>query len=483
MRSLSYGELIRTNRNFRNLLAGQFISELGNWFNFIAGLGLVRLVSDASPTAAGIFFVARLLPFALMSPIAGTFVDRFSRRTVMIATDVTRAVVALSFLLVHDANQLWIAYLATVVLHTTGAFFEGAKNAATPNLTGKEGLLAGTALMFSTRFLLMAVGSALGGWASAEFGYQVAFIINAASFLVSAYSVWLIPEEATRAKDGYVSVWSQSVVGSPSSPPYEGGVDVETSDSGFDRRGGSYASDTPDKFTDELKTTPSAQSGGHPSFVRRGAVEDRPSFLTELREGLRYSWQNHFALTILIMNMIWATGGGAINIVFERIGGVRFAGSEGWNPDIAVALLWTATGLGLTLGMLIAHRTSMILDSRKWNHGFIGWTLIVHGVLFSIAGVMPTLLLWAVFVFVSRLIVGVEYAVQETAFQRSLPDYIRGRISTLDRGAELTIFGLSSYAAAEAMRFMSPETLTILSGILSAFAGVVWFWRERKIVT
>src|ERR687890_434395 len=80
MRSLGYGELIRTNRNFRNLLAGQFISELGNSFNFIAGLGLVRLVSDASPTAAGIFFVARLLPFALASPIAGTFVDRFSRR-------------------------------------------------------------------------------------------------------------------------------------------------------------------------------------------------------------------------------------------------------------------------------------------------------------------------------------------------------------------------------------------------------------------
>jgi MFS family permease len=472
MRSLSYGELIRSNRNFRNLLAGQFISELGNWFNFIAGLGLVRLVSGASPTAAGIFFVARLLPFALMSPIAGTFVDRFSRRKVMIATDVTRAVVALSFVLVHDANQLWIAYLATVVLHTTGAFFDGAKNATTPNLTGREGLLAGTALMFSTRFLLMAVGSGLGGWASAEFGYQVAFVINAASFLVSAYTVWLIPEEATRNRDlGLGDVSSQVLVGIPETPL------VDTADE---------------------RTTPSARSHHpvagaappllrqegshvHPSFVRRGAVEERPSFVTELKEGLRYSWQNHFALTILIMNMIWATGGGSINIVFERIGGVRFAGSEGWNPDIAVAILWTATGLGLTAGMLIAHRTSIILDRRGWNHAFIGWTLILHGVIFSIAGLMPTLALWAVFVLVSRLIVGVEYAVQETAFQRSLPDYIRGRISTLDRGAELTIFGISSYAAAEAMRFISPETLTILSGVLSALAGVVWFIRERRV--
>ena len=64
----------------------------------------------------------------------------------MIATDIIRAVVALSFLLVTDAKHLWIAYVATVVLHTGGAFFDGAKNAAAPNLTGKEGLLAGTAI-------------------------------------------------------------------------------------------------------------------------------------------------------------------------------------------------------------------------------------------------------------------------------------------------------------------------------------------------
>ena len=167
--SLTYKQLIQSNRNFRNLLAGQVISELGNWFNFIAGLGLVRLVSDASPVAAGIFFVCRLIPFAVVSPIAGTFVDRFSRRQVMIVTDIARFVVAMAFLLVTSANDLWIAYVATILLHSFGAFFDGAKNAATPNLTGKEGLLAGTALMFSSRFLLMAVGSALGGWAAAVF--------------------------------------------------------------------------------------------------------------------------------------------------------------------------------------------------------------------------------------------------------------------------------------------------------------------------
>lgn len=416
MAPLTYGQLIRGNRNFRNLLAGQFISELGNWFNFIAGLGLVRLVSHASPTAAGIFFLCRLLPFALMSPVAGTFVDRFSRRQVMIATDLARVVVALMMLLVTSADSLWIAYTATVLLSTFGAFFEGAKNATTPNLTGKDGLLAGTALMFSTRFLLMAIGSALGGWAAAIFGYEVAFLINAASFLASAYTVWLIPEEATR--------------------------DAETAERMADRSG-------------------------------------RPSFATELREGLNYTVANRFAFTILIMNVIWATGGGAINIIYERMGGVHFAQSENWNPDIAVAILWTATGFGLAFGMLIARRTSIYLDRRNRHSAFIGWTLVVHGVVFAVAGLMPTLWLFALLAFVSRGIVGVEYAVQETMFQRSLPDYIRGRISTLDRGAELTVFGISSYAASELMFVMTPQVLTLLSGVLSASAGIVWFVRQR----
>ena len=415
MTSLTYGQLLTGNRNFRNLLWGQVISELGNWFNFIAGLGLVRLVSDASPTAAGIFFVCRLLPFALSSPIAGTFVDRFSRRQVMIATDLLRVAVALMFLFVTSAEDLWIAYLATILLSTFGAFFDGAKNAATPNLTGREGLLAGTALMFSSRFLLMAIGAAIGGWAAAIFGYKVAFIINAASFLVSAYTVWLIPDEATRDRD---------------------------------------------------------------TAERIEGKKGRESFITEMREGLRYTVKNHFALTILIMNVIWATGGGAVNIIFERFGGVYFAEKEGWNADLAVAILWTATGLGLTIGMLVAHRTSIYLDRNNRHSSFIGWALLVHGIIFSIGGLAPTLWMFAVFAFVSRAIVGVEYAVQETLFQRSLPDYIRGRISTLDRGAELTVFGLSSYFASEAMYYISPQTLTIVSGVLSAGAGVVWFIRQ-----
>ncbi len=427
MHHLTYGELIRVNRNFRNLLAGQFISELGNWFNFIAGLGLVRLVSDASPQAAGLLFVCRILPFALFSPIAGTFVDRFSRRTVMIVSDLLRVAIALIFLFITTADDLWIAYIATALLSTFGAFFEGAKNAAAPNLTGKEGLLAGTALMFSTRFLLMAIGSALGGWAAYLFGYEIAFVINAVSFLISAYTVWLIPEDAVTEKTKTARLLARR---------------------------------------DERRET-------------------RESFWWELKEGFRYALGNRFALTILIMNVIWATGGGAINIVFERMGGVYYAAKQSWDPDLAVSILWTASGFGLFVGMIIARRTSIYFDRKGTTRAFIGWSLIIHGILFACAGFMPTLLLFALFTMVSRGIIGVEYALQETMFQRSLPDHIRGRISTLDRGAELAMFSLSSYVGGELMLYITPQTLTIISGVLSAASGIVWFIREkgRSVVT
>lgn len=415
--NLTYAQLLRGNRNFKHLLWGQIVSELGNWFNFIAVLGLIRLISAASPEAAGIFIVCRTLPFSLLMPFAGTLADRFSRRRIMIVTDVIRGFLALLFLFINGAEDLWLVYFGTILISTGSAFFEAGKNAATPNIAGKDGLFAGTALMFSSRFLLMAIGSALGGAAAAIFGYKAAFVINALSFLFSAYSVWLIPEEAmfeNKSENGII------------------------------------------------------------------AAAQKPTFFTELKEGLFYFWREPFVMTIVLMNIIWATGGGAINIVFERMGGVYFAAKEGWNPDLAVSLLWVASGIGLTIGMLIAHRVEGFIALRKIKSPFIGWSLIVHGFVFSLVGLMPNLWLVLFFTLVSRLIVGVEYAVQETMFQRALPDYIRGRVSTIDRGAEITMFSLSGYLAGISIYQITPQTLAIISGLLSASAGVLWFLRASK---
>lgn len=415
--SLTYKQLLAGNRHFRNLWLGQVVSELGNWFNFIAALGLARVVSHASPEVATILLLMRTAPFSLCALVAGALILKFSRKTVLIVSDLLRAAVALGFLLAGKPENLWIAYVCMGLLSAFGAFFEAAKNAALPNVTGENGLLAGNALMFSSRFLLMSLGAALGGWATTFFGYQSAFIINAVSFLVSAFSVWLVP-----AREMY-------------------------------------------------------QPNEKQILVEENQASKRPSVFSDIVEGWSYIRREPLVLTIICVNIVWAIGGGAINLVVERLGGVVFAERGVWAPDAAVALLYTATGAGLFIGMMIAHRTDAFVTRHRIIVPFIGWMLVLQGVLYGIAGNMPSLWLVAAFMLVSRVILGVEYAIQETIFVRTIPDALRGRVLTSDRAAEISVFSLSSVLAGWSLSVISPQTLTLISGFVSSLAGIFWFIR------
>ncbi len=411
MDSLTYMQLLRRNQSFRRLWIGQVISELGNWFNFIAALGLVREVSKAAPEVTTLMLIFRLVPFTLFSPLAGAFVDRWSRRRVMIVTDLLRVVVALGFLFVRRPEDLWIAYLCTALLAFFGAFFEAAKNAAVPNITGERDLLAGNALMFSSRFLLLSVGAALGGWTSSEIGYSSAFVINAVSFLLSAYSVWLVPEEDTRER----------------------------------------------------------QSAVEP--VKRGLFS---GYWTDIREGWAYIVTHAPVATILLVNIVWAIGGGSINLILDRLGAFEFASKSGLSPDAAIGVLYFANGLGLFVGMMIARRVGFYFHMKSRTIGYIGWSLFVQGIFFAMMGVMPSLLLASLCLFASRVLLGAEFAVQETLLMRLVPDKLRGRVSTTDRAGEMMIWSLSTGIAGWSLYHISSQTLTIVSGLLSGVAGLLW---------
>ena len=411
MDSLTYIQLLRRNRSFRRLWWGQVISELGNWFNFIAGLGLVRLVSHGDPTVTTIILLARLAPFTLFAPLAGAFVDRWSRRTVMIVSDLARVAVAFGFLLVHRPEDLWIAYLCTALLSFFGTFFEAAKNAAVPNITGERDLLAGNALMFSSRFLLMSLGAALGGWTVASVGYPAAFVVNAVSFIGSAISVWLIPERETKQL--------------------------------------------------ALETT-------------AGETKKKPSYWSDIREGWSYIITHAPVAAILLTNVLWASGGGASNLILDRLGGIVYAGQHGISGDAAVAALYFAGGLGLFIGMMIARRVGYYFQFVGKTVGFIGWSLIFQGILFAVIGLMPSLWLACLFFFLGRILLAAEFAVQETMLMRLVPDNLRGRVSTTDRATELLIWALSTSIAGWSLRAITPQTLTIITGLLSAVSGAMW---------
>lgn len=177
--------LLRRNPDFTRLYSAQLISFGGDWFTSVALLSLV-LETTGSTTLAGLVLAAQTLPFAILSPFAGVVVDRIDRKTVMIAADVIRAVLALGLLAARSEETIWIAFVILIALSGVSAFFEPASSAAMPNVVGKKDLARANVLMGSAWGTMLVVGAALGGLVSSTLGNDAAFIGDAASFAVSA---------------------------------------------------------------------------------------------------------------------------------------------------------------------------------------------------------------------------------------------------------------------------------------------------------
>lgn len=176
--------LLRRNPDFARLYAAQLISFGGDWFSTVALLTLV-LAKTGRPALAGLLMAAQTLPFAIVSPFAGVIVDRLDRKTVMIGSDVARALLALGLLAGRSAETIWIAFVCVALISAISAFFDPASSAALPNLVAPGDLPRANALMGSAWGTMLAVGAALGGLVAGTLGDAAAFIGDAASFAIS----------------------------------------------------------------------------------------------------------------------------------------------------------------------------------------------------------------------------------------------------------------------------------------------------------
>lgn len=161
---------------------------MGDWFDTIA-LYTIILNLTGSGRDVGLLLVARFVPSFLFGPLSGVVADRFSRRTIMIVSDVLRAVVVLGFLFVRRADQLWIIYVLTVFQLGLSTFFEPAKTAVIPSIVSDRELVAANAISSVTWSIMLTLGAAIGGVITGWFGTNAAFILDALSYLLSA---WLI---------------------------------------------------------------------------------------------------------------------------------------------------------------------------------------------------------------------------------------------------------------------------------------------------
>lgn len=184
-------DLLRRNRDFRQLWLGQVVSQMGDWFDTIA-LYTIVLNLTGSGRAVGLVLVARFLPSVVVGPASGVIADRFSRRSIMIMSDVVRAVVVLGFLLVRSAEQLWLVYVLTVIQLVFSTFFEPARTAAIPSIVAPRDLIAANTISSATWSTMLTLGAAIGGLITGWVGTDAAFILDSLTYLLSAVLIMTV---------------------------------------------------------------------------------------------------------------------------------------------------------------------------------------------------------------------------------------------------------------------------------------------------
>ena len=199
--------------NYRRLWIGQFISVIGDKINQIAMAMMVYAVTG-SMLQMGIMLGITMLPAALFGMLAGVYVDRWDRRVTMIVADLARAALVVAIPLVARFGIGWV-YLIAFVVSTVSLFFIPAKRATIPNLVPADQLMAANSLDNASEAVAELAGLAVGAALVALLGYVVAFGVDAASFLVSAFMVARIsmPSVVGAGDVAVGSVWNEAAEG------------------------------------------------------------------------------------------------------------------------------------------------------------------------------------------------------------------------------------------------------------------------------
>ncbi len=176
--------------SFRSLFLATLGSGLGTWLALVA-LQIDVLMRTHSPVWMSALLIADILPTLLVGLVAAPLVDRLSRRALLIGADLVRF--GVFCILPFAPNATTIVALAAVIGIATG-FFRPAVYAGLPNLVGDEDLPQANSLLQMIDNSTWAIGSLLGGALVAAQGPNLAYWINAVTFVISAALIAQIPQ-------------------------------------------------------------------------------------------------------------------------------------------------------------------------------------------------------------------------------------------------------------------------------------------------
>ncbi len=180
-------------RNFRLLWLGQGVSAIGDSLVPVA-LAFATLSINRSASALGAVLAVATVARVLALPVGGVWSDRLPRQLVMLTSDGVRAAVhgGIGVLLITGHAQLWHLILNAFVFSFAGGFFQPASTALVPQTVSVQRLQQANALMGLPRSFTDVGGPAVSGILVALIGPGWVFMIDAASFAVSAISLALL---------------------------------------------------------------------------------------------------------------------------------------------------------------------------------------------------------------------------------------------------------------------------------------------------
>ena len=188
--------------DFLKLWAGQAVSQVGSWITLV-GLPLTAAkLLNASPLEMGILSGAGAAAVLLFGLFAGAWADRLRRRPILIWADLGRAAVLGTVPFAAAFGRLSMSHLCVVAAASAilTVFFDVSYRTYLPSLVSSENLLEGNSKLSFSESIAGVVGPGLTGVLIAALTAPIAILFDAASFVCSALSVWLIRTPEPRPK-------------------------------------------------------------------------------------------------------------------------------------------------------------------------------------------------------------------------------------------------------------------------------------------
>lgn len=177
---------ILQHKPFRTLWLAQFVSIFGDFLALFGVISLITFKMHGTAVQVTAVTISYVLPLAIISPIAGVFVDHWNIKRVMIASDIIRAVLIVLLIFVTDVGQICVIF---AILSTVSSFFAPAQSVTMRTVVPMDSLLAANTMMMQAFYVVRLFSPFAAGSLISALGEKACFYIDTASFLFSAFMI------------------------------------------------------------------------------------------------------------------------------------------------------------------------------------------------------------------------------------------------------------------------------------------------------